>query len=342
MSRTDFLAVWILPAKLPNSNLNFAVDVGVDLFLLFFSKEKGPKKYPPKNPPQNSPGNSARKIPLGFLQKPILDTLVTLFFFLGFGPFGSHCTSSGRKERLKIKFLGRIFSEDFRDPDDWDIPDPGTGMSRTKTSCKTPFSVVLDTERPGRPAIRVGKSRDLALHTWGLRKLYARDPCHPKPPLTKPPFPIFLFFPFFLMFQERTRHINLRKIPGTPAGCPWDTRRDKQVSTGRCPRNFLLFTIEELPFLPGHRPGVPGTPERPGDFQKIYVIFSYVPFLLPNVPHFPLFRPRFCCLNFFLCFAACLGLIRMFRIFYGFEHEENWDDWLCEGWVWEQPKRTLG
>ena len=81
--------------------------------------------------------------------------------------------------------------------------------------------------------------------------------------------------------QERTRHINLRKSPGTPAGCPWDTRRDKQGSTGRCPRNFLLFTIEELPFLPGHRPGVPGTPGRPGDFQKIYVIFSYVPFLLP-------------------------------------------------------------
>ena len=33
--------------------------------------------------------------------------------------------------------------------------------------------------------------------------------------------------------QERERHINLRKIPGTPAGCPWDTRRDKQGSTGR-------------------------------------------------------------------------------------------------------------
>ena len=44
--------------------------------------------------------------------------------------------------------------------------------------------------------------------------------------------------------QERKGHINLREIPGTPAGCPWDTRRDKQGSTGRCPRDFLLFTIE--------------------------------------------------------------------------------------------------
>ena len=87
-----------------------------------------------------------------------------------------------------------------------------------------------------------------------------------------------------LNFQERTRHINLRKIPGTPAGCPWDTRPvSKQGSTGRCPRNFLLFTVEELPFLLGHRPGVPGTPGRVGDFQKIYVIFSYVPFLLPKL-----------------------------------------------------------
>ena len=34
--------------------------------------------------------------------------------------------------------------------------------------------------------------------------------------------------------------------------------------------------------MPGHRPGVPRTPGHPGGFQKIYVIFSYVPFLLPK------------------------------------------------------------
>ena len=40
-------------------------------------------------------------------------------------------------------------------------------------------------------------------------------------------------------FQERKGHMNLRKMPGTPAGCPWDIRRDKRGSTGRCPREFL-------------------------------------------------------------------------------------------------------
>ena len=42
-SQGQILAVWILVAKLPNSDLNFAVDFLVDFFLLF-SKEKGPKK----------------------------------------------------------------------------------------------------------------------------------------------------------------------------------------------------------------------------------------------------------------------------------------------------------
>ena len=41
---------------------------------------------------------------------------------------------------------------------------------------------------------------------------------------------------------------------------------------GRCPKDFLLFTVEELAFLPRHRPGVPGTPGRPGGFQKFHVI----------------------------------------------------------------------
>ena len=90
--------------------------------------------------------------------------------------------------------------------------------------------------------------------------------------------------------RKEKRHINLRKIIRTPAGCPWDTRRDKQGSTGRCPRNFLLFAIEKLTILPGHRPGVPETPGRSGGFQKFYVIFSYVPFLLPTIKVSDFFR----------------------------------------------------
>ena len=70
----QILAVWILAAKLPNAVLNFAMDFAVDFFLLFFLRKKAPKN-PPKNPPQNSPGHLARKIPLGFLQKPFLEFL---------------------------------------------------------------------------------------------------------------------------------------------------------------------------------------------------------------------------------------------------------------------------
>ena len=35
--------------------------------------------------------------------------------------------------------------------------------------------------------------------------------------------------------ERKRRHMNLRKIVGAPAGCPWNTRWDKQGSTGRSP-----------------------------------------------------------------------------------------------------------
>ena len=43
----------------------------------------------------------------------------------------------------------------------------------------------------------------------------------------------------------KKRAHKLKKIPGTPAGCSWDTPRDKQGSTGQCPGDFLLFTVEK-------------------------------------------------------------------------------------------------
>ena len=49
------------------------------------------------------------------------------------------------------------------------------------------------------------------------------------------------------------------------AGCPWDTRQDKQESTGQCPRHSLLFTLEiwqKIAFA--------GTPGSPGGVQKFY------------------------------------------------------------------------
>ena len=45
--------------------------------------------------------------------------------------------------------------------------------------------------------------------------------------------------------KGRARKLK-KKILGTPAGCSWHTRRDKQGSTGRCPRDLHLFTFEKL------------------------------------------------------------------------------------------------
>ena len=73
ISQGQIFAVWILAAKLPNSDLNFDVDFGVGFFLLFLSRKKALKTHP-KNP-QNSPRTLFGKIPVGFLQKPPLDNL---------------------------------------------------------------------------------------------------------------------------------------------------------------------------------------------------------------------------------------------------------------------------
>ena len=75
------------------------------------------------------------------------------------------------KSSPKIKLLCRIVLG-HQGPRRRDIPDPGPGMSWTRTLCKAPFSgalsVVLDRKWPGCPAIWVGTSRDLGLPTWGL------------------------------------------------------------------------------------------------------------------------------------------------------------------------------
>ena len=77
--------------------------------------------------------------------------------------------------------------------------------------------------------------------------------------------------------QERPRKINIRNIPGTrhPG--------DEQGSTGRCPRDLVLLTLEKLT----EKGTFAGTPAgcsrktRPSrGFPKFYVIWSYVPFLL--------------------------------------------------------------
>ena len=105
-------------------------------------------------------------------------------------------------------------------------------------------------------------------------------------------------------FQERKRHMNLRRFLRTQAGCPSDTQQDKQRSGdrcpntwqdkqgsgGRCPRDFLSCAVEKLTDAveklteKGIFAGTPDGCARAvqGGSLKFDVILSFVPFLLPN------------------------------------------------------------
>ena len=49
---------------------------------------------------------------------------------------------------------------------------------------------------------------------------------------------------YMQLFSRKQMAHKLKKMLGTPAGCPWDTRWDKQRSTGQCPRDFLVLATE--------------------------------------------------------------------------------------------------
>ena len=78
---------------------------------------------------------------------------------------------------------------------------------------------------------------------------------------------------------KKEKDTKLRNSLGTPAGRPWDTRRDKQGSTGRCPRDFLSLTFKkwtEKSFSAGTPAGCPkhtlpsrGFSEILGDFLTV-------------------------------------------------------------------------
>ena len=69
----QILAVWILAAKLPNSDLNFAVDFGVDFFFPSASRRKmPPSKNPPKIPHKIHPGICPEKFPSDFCRSLLL------------------------------------------------------------------------------------------------------------------------------------------------------------------------------------------------------------------------------------------------------------------------------
>ena len=78
------------------------------------------------------------------------------------------------------------------------------------------------------------------------------------------------------IIEERKRHINLRN-PWNTGWVSLDTWRDKQGLLAGVPGISCCLLGGTNRSLPAG-----GTPGRPGGFQKSYVIFSYVPFLLPN------------------------------------------------------------
>ena len=71
---------------------------------------------------------------------------------------------------------------------------------------------------------------------------------------------------------------KLKKVLGTPAGCPWDTLAGQARNpTGPCPRNFLSFTLETLKeegicsrFAQGHPPHPCYHAERSGPIFILY------------------------------------------------------------------------
>ena len=103
ISQGQIRAMWILAAKLPNSDLNFAVDFFGD-FCSCFSNEKGPK-----NPPQKlkhrwskKPEFKKSKILLGFLKTLGLQQLTSesqLLQLLGFGRFFFEPDSARKRQK---------------------------------------------------------------------------------------------------------------------------------------------------------------------------------------------------------------------------------------------------
>ena len=63
---------------------------------------------------------------------------------------------AGQKQP-KDRVLGQDMFLGHQGPIRRDIPDSGAGMSRTKTLCKAPSSVILDQEWLERPAIGSGR-----------------------------------------------------------------------------------------------------------------------------------------------------------------------------------------
>ena len=88
------------------------------------------------------------------------------------------------------------------------------------------------------------------------------------------------------LFQEsgkRKAH-KLKQNPRDTGRVSWDTRRDKQGSTGRCPRDFLLIAIEkrtEKGVFAGTPAGCPKDTRPSRGFSEILCDFFLCAFSAP-------------------------------------------------------------
>ena len=129
--KARFLQCGFWAAKLPNSDLNFAVEFLVDFSSFFFQGKRPKKKIHRKIPRKIHPGTLFGKIPLGFLQKPFLD-------------------DSGKFFQQFSRHLPGVFLENSR-------TDPGKSHSLLEFSEKRKFWGRISRGRPhGYPGRRRG------------------------------------------------------------------------------------------------------------------------------------------------------------------------------------------
>ena len=84
--------------------------------------------------------------------------------------------------------------------------------------------------------------------------------------------------------QERKRHINLRKSLGTPAGCPWDTRRTNKGLPAGVPGISWCLLYRKTDIFAGTPAGCSRDTRRSRGWSEILCDFSYVPSRLPRSP----------------------------------------------------------
>ena len=153
-------------------------------------------------------------------------------------------------------------------------------------------------------------------------------PCHLEPSLTKPPFTSFYFFQFPLALIVRTFRILLRNGQSTVGGPKW-TKMALFRPNGPKWTILVFFGLANAKIQFGIRSFWPKWSF--GAIWTILVQHTFRQYRGHSLFTFVLF---FCCFPVF-CTMPVVDLHGPHILW--IEHEEIWDDWLCQGWLWVQP-----